>query len=94
MVEACVEPWRGRLKAACQPLSIAIPRGANGQCQLTGCVAQAFTNAQVRVPSAVALQTASPATPWEKPTKIFSQVSPKRSPETTQGPDPLSESGP
>jgi len=26
---------------------------------------------------------------WEKPTKIFSQISPKRSPGTTQGPDPL-----
>lgn len=53
-----------------------------------------FANAQVRVPSAAALQTASPVTPWEKPTKIFSQISPKRSPETRQGPDPLSGSGP
>jgi hypothetical protein len=31
---------------------------------------------------------------WEKPTKIFSQISPKRSPGTTQGPDPLCGSGP
>jgi hypothetical protein len=53
-----------------------------------------FANAQVRVPSAVALTTASAVIPWENPTKIFSQISPKRSPETRQGPDPLGGSGP
>lgn len=26
---------------------------------------------------------------WEKPIKIFSQISPKRSPETQKGPDPF-----
>lgn len=38
-----------------------------------------FANAQVRVPSAVALHTAPTGIPWEKLTKIISQVSPKRS---------------
>jgi hypothetical protein len=44
-----------------------------------------FANAQVRVASAAVLQTASPVIPWESPTKIFCQISPKRSSETRQG---------
>lgn len=53
-----------------------------------------FANVQVRVPSAVVPHTASRGTLWEKPAKIFSQISLKRSPGTTQGPDPLYGSGP
>ncbi|WP_139063556.1 hypothetical protein [Streptomyces zinciresistens] len=34
------------------------------------------------------------AASWEKLVKIFSQISPKRSPGTTQGPDPHCGSGP
>ncbi|GGQ89970.1 hypothetical protein GCM10010251_00030 [Streptomyces aurantiogriseus] len=42
-----------------------------------------FANAQVRVPSAVGVHTASTVTPWETSTEIFSQISRKRSPGTT-----------
>jgi hypothetical protein len=45
-----------------------------------------FANAQVRVPSGAEPHTRPAAAPWEKPTEIFSQISSKRSSETTQGP--------
>lgn len=53
-----------------------------------------FANAQVWVGAAEACCYCSTITSWETPTKIFSQVSPKRSLRNSQGPDPLCGSGP
>lgn len=53
-----------------------------------------FTNAHMRGVRGCGDQVGVAAARWETLTKIFSQISPKRSPGTTQGPDPLSGSGP
>lgn len=53
-----------------------------------------FTNAHMRGVWGCGGQVGVAAARWETRTKIFSQISPKRSPETTQGPDPLCGSGP
>ncbi|GAA0494668.1 hypothetical protein GCM10010361_70020 [Streptomyces olivaceiscleroticus] len=53
-----------------------------------------FANVQVWVGAAEACRYYSTMTCWETPTKIFSQISPKRSPETQEGTDPRCGSGP
>ena len=52
-METCAEPWRGRLKAACQPLPTATPGSGDRQRQLTGSTDQFGRDEQTLAPVVV-----------------------------------------